>query len=275
MSDAVCSQCGASRALERGVLVDEPVRACMACGRVRAVESELEYSDNPHVDPRVVAVRELPLDDASRAWVSAFPRKSAWGMRWIPASMRAADAKALEAIEAAAPPDGGAIGPRLRAAGTPGSAPALLSPALATHREVQEALAMDATTPIARLVAMKTFLARRIVEENIAARPNALVEIASSLGALGPETAIPLVAAARKRATAEQLDRFAGILAERLAPLVDRADSEETAIDAIVSMLAVVGPAAKRADGPLRALTKTSLYARRSTLRDLVGHALA
>jgi hypothetical protein len=275
MSEAVCSECGAPSALERGVLFDEPVHACMACGHVRAVACEVEYSDNPHVDPRVVAVREVPLDEASRAWVSELPRKSARGMRWIPASARAADAKALEALEAAAPADDGEIAPRLRAAGIPGRAPTLLSPALAGHREVVEALAMDATTPIARLLGKSTFLARRVAEENLAARPNALVELASSLDVLRPEAAIPLVAAIRKRATPDELDRFAGVLGERLAPLVGRADDEETAIDAIVSMLAVLGPSARRAAAPLRALTQSSLYTRRSTLRDLVSRALA
>ena len=246
----------------------------MACGDAHVVVTDVRYSDNPHVDPEVTVVAVRPLDDASRAWVADLPRVTRWGGAFVAGSARAADAAALDALESAAPREGDVVD-RLRAAGLPRE-PAPPNALLANHAAVVAATTIDASTPIRRVLELTRsdiFLVRRMAEEHIAKRRGVASEIASALDAV-PSNSIAMMASVVKGATPAELDALAVTLAARLAPLVSRADAEESAIGSIVDMLSMLGPAAKRAEGSLRALEKTGLASRRSMLRDAIARAL-
>jgi hypothetical protein len=222
-----CSACGASGELERSVLFDdETARSCLACGHVRVSVLSVEYSDNPHVDPRSVP-HEVQLAPAALAWVSAFPRRVAGVERFLPASTRASHAAELAAIEAEAPATG-TLGERLRGAGLPGAPPhGHLSQATVPFHVVHDVLAFSEQTPIDVVLGRAAWadsaagsLPQALAREHLASRPRVLAETASSIAALRPAMIAAAVGAAGS--TASAADREA--LAAAIAKLLGRTD---------------------------------------------------
>ncbi len=154
-----CRACGASGELTRRVLFDADIaRACMACGDVRVFSIETVYSDNPHVDPEA-KITELDLAPEIRAWVASFPRRSSHGENFfIAASVRAADAAALdererEAEQHSALVRDGAIAERLLQAGAPTTAPNGVDYNLAPFVIVRQALVLSHEMPLSMIFA--------------------------------------------------------------------------------------------------------------------------
>jgi len=217
-----CVQCGASADLERGVLFDdETARACMACGAVRVNELETVYSDNPHVDPEIVA-KPVSLEAEALAWVAAFPRRTRSGKGFLPADVRATTKEALERVEAeadaAALATKGSLADRLRAAHAPADPPPKIARGMDPFRRVHGALALSASSPLvsALLLAEGGSIAGEIAREWLAARRGVLAEVAASFSTLRPANAAVAIAAARATATREEAEALAGAIRKKL-----------------------------------------------------------
>jgi hypothetical protein len=251
----------------------------MACGLVRAISAEVEYSDNPHINPRVVSTTVVPIDRDALEWVSAFPRHTYLGEDFLPASLRVKDANDLARAESeATSASNGAMLERVRSAGIP-SAPATRwgSPYVAPYLAAYDALTMNASTPFATALSLASSDERvvaMIALDQIALRPDGFAEAARALETMSITSVAKTIASLRKTARQDQKDTLADALGARLAPLVAVADREEMDIDAIVAMLGSLASPSKRAESALRALAETSLASRRSALRDAIERAL-
>lgn len=175
----------------------------MACGAVRVNELETVESDNPRVDPQVVA-KPLSLDADARAWVAELPRRTANG-GFLRASVRAATQASLALVEAEADARPGSLGERLRAAGVPGRPPPATR-GLDPFRRVYAALALGPSSPLvgALLLAEGGSLAGELARDWLATRGNVLGEVAATLHGLRPANVTIAVAAALTTATAEE-----------------------------------------------------------------------
>ena len=195
---------------------DETARACMACGAVRVNELETVYSDNPHVDPQIVA-KPVRLDADALAWVAAFPRRTRSGDGFMPADARATTKDELERVEAAAAASG-SLAERLRAARAPARPPPAGARGVYRFQLVYAALALSESSPLLSglVLAEDGALAGAIARDWIAARDHVLAEVAANASALRPAHIAIAIAAARATATPADVAALAAAIEKKL-----------------------------------------------------------
>lgn len=217
---SACRTCGASSELERDV-VEHDARACLVCGNVRVVTSEVVYSDNPHVDPEVVE-REASIDPVALVWVSAFPRRTRAGDAFLPARARATTTEDLAMLETKATHDAlSSLRERILSAGAPAAPPVgHLSAPVAPFVRLHEALALSATTPIMAVASLVSYsgakrVALDVAREHLASRAHAFREVLGAIDAFRPDM-LKAILPARAAATPEEIAALAAAITAKI-----------------------------------------------------------
>jgi len=211
----------------------------MACGAVHVNVLETVYSDNPHVDPVVVA-KPASLDAATLAWVAAFPRRTKSGDGFMRASVRATTVEELARAEAEADDAKGSLAERLRAAGGLVDVPdGSFVQATRPFQLVYIALALSSSsTLISGLVlAEGDSIAAEIARDWLASRGNVLGEVAASIHALRPANIAIAIRYARDTATAAEIEALRAAIREKIAKAMPHS-SDISELNAMLDTLA-------------------------------------